>query len=317
MTESEFEEFVITLGMQYYKPDSTAYGRIDGFETLLRFSQRQGRYIFQVGMGAEQKDNEQKLNTQLNQLASANNKILLARFENHALQVDMKMTVNSKIDRGTIKDSMGAVFGFCKDLKMLPFCKYCGQQKKTGFFTLGGVFDAMCNECFDIKSPVLDEKLKRRNQDSRFWRGFLGSILALLLGTVLYVCLYLLGVPWGFGSIILITAAMFGFMPFGKRHTRKSVVVCMIFSWLFLLAAEYVSYAAEFVRELSNADMDLFWASNEAIQWLNTHIFTPSVYGDMLLNIGVGTAWILLLGAVFALGYKAYCKPYIKSKKIA
>lgn len=317
MTESEFEEFVITLGMQYYKPDNAAYGRIDGFETILRFSERQGRYIFLVGAGAEERDNEQELNAQLNRLAAANNKIFLARFENHTIQVDMKMTINSEIDRGTIKESISKVFGFCKDLKILPFCKYCGQQKKTGFFTLGGAFDAMCEDCFNIKSPILDKKLKRRNQKPRFGRGLLGSIAALILSTIIYIVLYLFNIRMGLGSIILVIAALFAFVLFGKRHTAKSILACMVLSWLFLLAAEYISYVAEFSKDLSVPYADMFWAVDEAIRFVHTHILTSAVYGIMLVNIAIGTGLIAVFGALFALGYKAVCKPYIKSRKIA
>ncbi|MGN0537173.1 MAG: hypothetical protein ACI4M3_04285 [Acutalibacteraceae bacterium] len=317
MTESEFEEFVITLGMQYYKPDSTAYGRIDGFETILRFSERQGRYVFLVGAGAEKKENEQELNTQLSRLAASNNKIFFARFENHTIQIDVKMTVNSEIDRTTIRESISKVFGFCKDLKILPFCKYCGQQKKTGFFTLGGAFDAMCEDCFNIRGPVLDKKLKKRNQKCRFGRGLLGSIAALILSTVIYVVLYLFNIRMGLCSIVLIAAALFAFVLFGKRHTAKSVLACMALSWLFLLAAEYISYVAEFAKDLSVPYADMFWAVDEAIRFVHTHILTSAVYGTMLVNIAVGTGLILILGALFALGYKAFCRPYIKSEKIA
>ncbi len=321
MTESEFEEFVITLGMQYYKPSAAAHGRIDGFETILRFSQRQGRYILSIGAGTEEKDKEHELNGQLNRLAAENNKIFFARFENHVLQIDMKMTVNSEIDRSTIKDSIGKALGFCKDLKMVPYCKYCGQPKRIGFFTLGGTFDTMCEDCFNVKSSALDAKLKKRNQKTRFGRGFLGSIVALALGTVLYIILYLFNIRLGLGSIILIFGALFAFAFWGRRHTFKSVLVCMVLSWLFLLAAEYLSYitefAAELIEEMGVPYADFFWAVNEAVYWLNTHILTWSVYSSLLLNIGIGTGLILIFGTSFAIGYKFYCRPYIKSERIA
>lgn len=314
MTESEFEEFIITLGMKYYAPDSTAYGYVEGFQMILRFLERQRRYVLLIGAGSE--NDTQKLNSLLHKFAAdRKSKVVYAQFEENTIQVCIKMTVDSEIDRLSIKDSIGAVFCFCKELEVSSLCKYCGKQKKSQFYTIGGDFDAMCEECFNLKSSSADKKLKKKNRKQKFGFGLIGALIGAFVGVNAYILLYVLGFKIGLGGIIIILAALFGFALLGKRHNKKSVIVCMGVSWFFLLLAEYISNIATFALDVYNLGGS--WAIGEAVAWVNTHLLLPEVYNEILKNIAVGTFLILIFGAVFAMLYKATSKPYIKSEKIA
>lgn len=314
MTESEFEEFIITLGMKYYAPDDTAYGYVEGFQMILRFLERQRRYVLLIGAGSE--NNSQKLNGLLHKFATdRKSKVMYAQFEENTIQVCIKMTVDSEIDRLSIKDCIGAVFCFCKELEISPFCKYCGKQKRSQFYTIGGEFDAMCEECFNLKSPSADKKLKKKNRKQKFGLGLTGAFAGAFVGNIVYVLLYILGFKMGLGGMVIVLAALFGFILSGKRHSKKSVAACMGLSWIFLLLAEYISNIAAFALDVYNLGGS--WAIGEAVAWVNTHLVLPEVYGEILTNIGVGTFLILIFGAVFAMIYKATYKPYIKSEKIA
>ena len=45
MTESEFQEFMITVGYRYNEKTKSAFNSFEGFKTIIEFSQKDNKYF--------------------------------------------------------------------------------------------------------------------------------------------------------------------------------------------------------------------------------------------------------------------------------
>ena len=53
MTESEFQEFMITVGYRYNEKTRCAFNSFEGFKTIISFSQKENKYSLRVKAGTD------------------------------------------------------------------------------------------------------------------------------------------------------------------------------------------------------------------------------------------------------------------------
>lgn len=71
--------------------------------------------------------------------------------------------------------------------------------------------------------------------------GILGAVFGALIGSVLWAVLGQVGFIAGIAGYAIVYCSIKGYKLLGRHVSKKGILICVIFSMLMILAAEYVS----------------------------------------------------------------------------
>ncbi len=116
--------------------------------------------------------------------------------------------------------------------------------------------------------------------------GIIGAFLGALLGGILWIMVGMVGFVVGWIGILMMLFALNGYKKLGKGLDKTGVVISVILSLLMIVAAEYVSWAITYYKEVNNgiAQISLL----EAFTQLPTAMTGMELWGDMAGDIAVG-----------------------------
>lgn len=312
MTESEFREFLITIGYRYNGKSKTAFNSYEGFHTMIEFSDNEKRYLLSLNSVV---NDIGELSGRL-KVFEAENKSFITKavYKNKKIVLSVRMTVDSEIDRENLKSVAKFIMELCKSDLLTPICGVCSRNRKTGLYVVGRSLTPICDMCIVRKRR---QYAKRRDmfekKKQNMPAGIAGAIFGALFGASIYILLYQFISLYGIfgGGIVLLCFA--GFVVTGKRATKLSAVICEIISFLVFIAAEYAALIAGTAILIENEGGGI--AVTEAIQITNASFADGGYLFSILIELAVGTATMIIIGIIYFLKRK-YTRPLTISKNI-
>ena len=305
MTESEFREFLITIGYRYNGKSKTAFNSYEGFHTMIEFNSKEKRYLLSLNSAVSD------MGIILGKLKvfAADNKSFITKavYKNKKILMSVKMTVDSEIDRENLKEVARFIMELCKSDLLTPICSVCSRNRKTGLYVVGRALTPICDRCIVRKRRQYEKRRdmfekKKQNMPA----GIAGAVFGAFFGASIYILLYQFISFYGIfgGGIAMLCFA--GFVITGKRATKLSAIICEIISFVTFLAAEYAAL-------IENEGGGI--AVTEAIQITNSSFTDFGYLRSIIFELAAGTAVMIIIGIIYFLKRK-YTRPLTISKNI-
>lgn len=314
MTESEFQEFIITMGYRYHEKSKTAFNTFEGFHNMIDFAEPENRYALRLFCAARDGSTAGILE-ELRQFQSEHKKsVLRVGFKRRQITVEMKMTIDSDIDKEELKALVHLMTVLCKSDKLVPLCGVCGRQRKTGVYIVGREMVPICDACVSRKRRLYEKRRdlfekKRQNMAA----GLLGAVFGAALGALLNVLLYQIVPVSGLWSIPIAVLAFVGFVVTGQRATKKSGVLCALIAMAFYALSEYAAMVLETAILIEREGGGI--AVAEAINITNSGLMDQTYRTGFLTSVAIGCGLIAVVGAAYFLKRK-YTRPMKISKNL-
>ena len=315
MTESEFQEFIITIGYRYCEKAKTAFNSFEGFHTRIEFNADENRYNFLLEADTENQTYSKEIEEKLREFASeSQNNVIKASYSNKTVNISLKTTIDSEIDKEKLKQTAKFIMDLCKSGNIFPICRVCSRKDKTGLYIVGRKIVPMCDSCVEKKRRQYEHRknifeLKTQNMPA----GIAGAVFGALFGAAIYVLLYQFMSLFGTAAIFIAVFSFIGFVVTGQRATRKSAIICMFISAGALFFAEYASITANMAILIEQQGGGI--AVSEAIEAINMSLTDIDYLLSVLFDIFIGIVVINLAGIVYFLKRK-YTRPLKISKNI-
>ncbi len=299
MTESEFQEFMITVGYRYNEKTRCAFNSFEGFKTIISFSQKENKYSLRVKAGT---DDLPVLKQKLKNYADKHkNYVTKAKYADRYIKINVKMTIDSEIDRSELKQLVHFMTEMFKSGMLRPLCAVCSRDRKTGLYVVGTELLAVCDKCLARKQRQYEiRKNKFITKKQNMPLGLAGAVFGAALGASIYILLYQF-IPYidMAGGVIIIIPSFIGFVVTGKRATVRSAVICAVLSWLVYLVAEYAAIVASMAILIERAGGGI--AVSEAMDVINASLADMQYLMPVINNMIIGSVLMMLTGGIYFL----------------
>lgn len=312
MTESEFQEFMITVGYRYHEKTKTAFNSFEGFKTLIKFSEKDSRYTLTLKTGTSDiSDLQKKLKAYS---AEHKNSVTKIKYSDRYLTVLLKMTIDSDIDKEELKQLVHFITELMKNGKLEPLCGVCSRHRKTGLYVVGRELMPICDSCLARKQrqyEIRKNKFIKKKQNMPC--GLIGAVFGAILGAAIYILLYQFLPTYGTGGLLIILLSFVGFVVTGQRATVKSAIICTLISGVIFLTAEYIALVANMAILIERAGGGI--AVSEAMEVINASFGDISYLTPVLTDTAIGFGLMIAAGIVYFLKRK-YTRPLKISQNI-
>lgn len=312
MTEGEFQEFLITIGYRYNAKTKTGFNTFEGFHAMIGFFASENRYTFSMGAVTE---NLPEVLDKLKAFGSENkDHITRIFYKDRQIRMNIKMSVDSDIDRERLKNIARFATELCKSELITPVCRTCGKNRKTGVYIVGTDLTVLCDTCLKRRQRQYDRRRdmfikKKQNMPL----GIAGAVFGGMLGMSIYVLLYQLISLWGIWAGIIVICVFSGFVVTGKRATRLSAVICEVMAFFAFVMAEYAAMVAGMAIEIERQGGGI--ALTESIETTNTILSSAENISELLTEILVGSVVMVIIGVIYFLKRK-FTRPLKISKNL-
>ena len=312
MTESEFHEFMITVGYRYESKSKSAFNSFEGFKTIIEFNQKDNRYSLRVKAGTDDLSLlKQKLK---NYSDSHKNHVMKAKYADKYIKINIRMTIDSEIDKNELKQLVHFMTELFKSGMLVPLCSVCARNRKTGLYIVGKELLAVCDKCLARKQrqyEIRRNKFVMKKQNMPL--GLLGAVFGAVLGASVYILLYQFMPTFGMGGVMVIIPSFIGFVITGRRATVQSAVICAVISWLIYILAEYAAIVANMAVLIEREGGGI--AVSEAMEVINASFSDTSYLLPIVNEIIFGTVLMAITGGIYFLK-RSLTRPFKISKNI-
>ncbi|MBQ9460725.1 MAG: hypothetical protein IJU51_02240 [Clostridia bacterium] len=315
MTESEFQEFIITLGYRYNEKSKTAFNTFEGFHNVIVFRENEGRYSMRLECSCDRAEDVQTVMKEIRTFHEQHkNYVSKAVLKHRFLEIELKMTIDSDLDKEQIRAMVHTITVLCKSGNLAPTCRVCARQRKTGVYVVGTELMPICDSCIARKRRLYEKRRdmfdkKRQNMPG----GIVGALFGALLGGMLNVMLYQIVPVRGVWSVFVVVLSFGGFVVTGRRATKKSAVICEIISALVFILSEYVAMIMETAILIEREGGGI--AVSESISITNSGLADTSVLMSVLPELIVGLVLMVAVGIVYLLK-RIFTRPMKISKNL-
>lgn len=105
----------------------------------------------------------------------------------------------------------------------------------------------------NIKLLTAMDAVENEMQQERVFRGILGALLFALIGGVLWVLLWTVGVIAFLAGIAVVALAANGYRFFGKKFTKRGMVISIIISVIVIVIAMMASLTVDVITDFQAA----------------------------------------------------------------
>lgn len=302
MTESEFQEFIITMGYRYNEKAKTAFNTFLGFHSLISFGDSEGKYVLRLDCTAKSFDDMSGVMESLTEFHDEHKEYVTRYgFKRNHIIIEMKKTIDSDIDKEQLKALVHLITVMCKSERLAPLCRVCSRQRKTGVYVVGSEMMPICDACVSRKRRLYEKRrdLFEKKQQHMF-SGIIGALFGASLGAMLNILMYQICPVRGIWSIFIVVLCFCGFVATGKRATKKSGIICAAVSVVFFLASEYVAMVLETAIGIERDGGGI--VVSESID------ITNSVLGDMSGISAVIPELVIGIIVILATGFAYFLK---------
>lgn len=314
MTESEFQEFIITMGYRYHEKTKTAFNTFEGFHNMIDFREQENRYALRLSCTVNGVETGAILEELKHFQSEHKESVVKVGFKHRQITVEMKMTIDSDIDKEELKALVHFMTVLCKSDKLIPLCGVCGRQRKTGVYIVGREMVPICDACVARKRRLYEKRrdlFEKKQQSMAF--GLCGAVFGAVLGGLLNVLLYQLLPIGGLWSIPTAILAFMGFVVTGRRATKKSGIICTVIAMLFYALSQYAAVVLETAILIEREGGGI--AVAEAMNITHSGLTDSSYRIDFLVGIAIGCGLIIAVGVAYFLKRK-FTRPMKISKNL-
>ena len=314
LTESEFQEFIITMGYRYHEKTKTAFNTFEGFHNIILFGEQEGRYTLRLSCGASGGDTAAVWEELKGFQSEHKESVARVNFKHRQITVEMKMTIASDIDKEELKALVHFMTVLCKSEKLVPLCRVCGRQRKTGVYVVGREMMPICDACVSRKRRLYEKRrdlFEKKQQNMA--AGLLGAVFGAALGALLNVLLYQIFPIRSVWSILIAVLTFAGFVVTGRRATKKSGVICTVIAMVFYALSEYAAMVWETAVFIEREGGGI--AVSEAVGIINSGLADHTYLLALLTELAIGFVLIVLTGVGYFLKRK-YTRPMKISKNL-
>ncbi len=301
LTESEFQEFIITLGYRYNEKSKTSFNTFEGFHNVIIFGENEGRYSLRlecVSKGAEESATVQRAIRRFHE--DHKDYVIRTAVKRRFIEIEIKMTIDSDIDKEQLRALVHLMTVLCKSGRLAPICRVCARQRKTGVYVVGTELMPICDACVARKRRLYSRRRDLFDKKTQNMAGGLvGAVFGALLGGMLNVLVYQLCPLRGVWSIFIVVLSFWGFVITGRRATKKSAVICEIISVMVFILSEYLAMIMETAILIEREGGGI--AVSESIDITNSSLGDMSVLMSLLPEVLVGIVVIAAAGGVYLL----------------
>ena len=312
VTESEFQEFMITVGYRYESKSKSAFNSFEGFKTIIGFNKKDNKYCMRVKAGT---DDIPLLKRKLKNYADSHkNHVMKAKYADKYIRVNIRMTIDSEIDKTELKQLVHFMTELFKSGILVPLCSVCSRNRKTGLYIVGTELLGVCDKCLARKQrqyEIRRNKFVMKKQNMPL--GLIGAVFGAVLGASVYILLYQLMPTFCMGGVMIIIPSFIGFVITGRRATVQSAVVCAIISWLIYILAEYAAIVANMAVLIEREGGGI--AVSEAMQVINASFIDNSYLMPIVNEIVLSTVFMVMTGGIYFLK-RSLTRPFKISKNI-
>ncbi len=312
MTESEFQEFMITVGYRYNEKLKFAFNSFEGFRTVIKFSENKNRYFLTVKTGTSSiAELKKKLQ---NYELEHKNYVSRAKYSKKYIKIDIKMTIDSDIDKEELKQLVHFMTELFKSEILEPLCEVCSRPRKTGLYIVGTEPSAICDNCLSRKKrqyEIRKNKFIKKKQNMKL--GLIGAVFGAVFGACVYILFYQFVPTFGTGGLMVIIPSFIGFVVTGKRATVKSAIICAVISGIIFVMAEYLAMVASMAILIERNGGGI--AVSEAVDVINASFSDISYITPVIIDTATGLGLIVITGIIYFLK-RAFTRPLKISKNI-
>ena len=312
MTESEFQEFMITVGYRYNEKTKSAFNSFEGFRTVIEFGQTDNKYFLKVKAGT---DETAVIRQKLKDYANAHkNHVTKAKYTDRYIKITVRMTIDSDIDKEELRQLVHFMTEMFKSGIIKPLCAICSRERKTGLYVVGTKLTPMCDKCLARKLRQYEiRKNKFITKKQNMTLGLIGAVFGAALGASVYILLYQLMPTFCMGGVMVIIPSFIGFVVTGRRATVKSAVICAVLSWLIYILAEYTAIIANMAILIEQAGGGI--AVSEAVDVINASLADTTYLMPIVTNIIFSSLFMALIGMIYFLK-RNFTRPFKISQNI-
>ena len=315
LTESEFQEFIITLGYRYNEKSKTSFNTFEGFHNVIIFGENEGRYSLRlecVSKGAEESATVQRAIRRFHE--DHKDYVIRTAVKRRFIEIEIKMTIDSDIDKEELRQLVHFMTEMFKSGIIKPLCAICSRERKTGLYVVGTKLTPMCDKCLARKLRQYEiRKNKFITKKQNMTLGLIGAVFGAALGASVYILLYQLMPTFCMGGVMVIIPSFIGFVVTGRRATVKSAVICAVLSWLIYILAEYTAIIANMAILIEQAGGGI--AVSEAVDVINASLADTTYLMPIVNNIIFSSLFMALIGMIYFLK-RNFTRPFKISQNI-
>ena len=312
MTESEFQEFMITVGYRYNEKLKFAFNSFEGFRTVIKFCEKKSRYSLTVKTGTS---SAAELKKRLKEYETKHkNYVAKAKYSDKYIKINLKITIDSDIDKEELKQLVHFMTELFKAEILQPLCEVCSRPRKTGLYIVGTEPVAICDNCLVRKKrqyEIRKNKFIKKKQNMKL--GLIGAFFGAVFGACIYILLYQFIPTFGTGGIMVIIPSFMGFVITGRRATVKSALICAGISGIIFLIAEYLAMVASMAILIERNGGGI--AVSEAFDVINASFKDISYIMPVITDTIVGFVLMIITGGIYFLK-RAFTRPLKISNNI-
>ncbi len=301
LTESEFQEFIITMGYRYNEKSKTAFNTFQGFHSLICFGGSENRYSLRLDCTPKSSEDILSVLESLNEFHDEHKEYVVKySFKRNYISMELKKTIDSDIDKEQLRAIVHLITVLCKSERLAPICRVCSRQRKTGVYVVGSKMMPICDNCVGRKRRLYE---KRRDlfekKEQHMASGIIGAVFGASLGAMLNILMYQLCPLKGVWSIFIVVLCFCGYVVTGKRATKKSGVICAVISAVIFVLSEYAAIVLETAIGIERDGGHIL--ISESIEITNSVLSDVSSLVSFIPEIVAGLLVILATGIVYFL----------------
>ena len=243
------------------------YGRYNGYDIIIMNLQNQKNYMIQLSVCHPDAQVTQEAKNYTFSLASQYEGVHYANYASPNLTISVKRNSKSGPNLDMLVD---VVTRYLAQHQFQNCCQTCQQTSSTAFYSVQGKPYILCPECFNkVSSSMMHRQSEAPKENVAL--GTLGAFLGSLVGVVLWMILYRIGIIAAICGALMVYCSIRGYEKLGHVLTKKGLIISTLICILMIFIAEYASLAIEVYIQLK----DIYVMSIiEALE------VTPSFLGD-------------------------------------
>ncbi len=260
----------------------TAFRKIDGFCFTVKIDVNGNMYTVSVPCAVHSEEDAQNLNAAMRRYADEHQKTVKSAFyDGREIYICCRSKdLVMKVSEGT-REAVELCMYYIRQYSAVPVCSACGRPAELNIFALENKVSVLCEECFsDAQRQIAGETAAKAAAHENIPLGVIGAVLGGLTGAVLWVLFSLMGKIVFVAGALSALAGYFAYKKLGKKISKKSLVLSLLVSFVFLLAGMYFAIGVDVFQSLKNSGIDISFS--EAFRWIPDYISLNA--GAVLFN---------------------------------
>ncbi len=151
-------------------------------------------------------------------------------------------------DKANLTAALSELSGKCVEHGLKNCCAHC---KNTVSLHTAAVDNTPLMICDNCLSQLNDRMEGQRARKENILLGCIGAIVGVLLGSAVWILIGQIGFIAGIAGFAIVFGGMKGYEILGGKLTKKGIVICVLLSFIVILAAEFASIGIAVYREFS------------------------------------------------------------------